>query len=124
MEKKFIKIIINSWLIIFLISITACPVTPDSPEDLDLLDNPVIEENSLLFEMDTDTGIISFDTNNSKYINEYGYTLWAENNEVQNPFTGLKVTLSKISGNSDAGYGVVFCSYDYNILVVFINTKK
>ena len=124
MEKKFIRIIANLWLIIFLISIIACPVTPDSPEDLDLFDNPVIEENSLLFELDADTGVISFNTNDSKYISEYGYTLWAENNEIQSPFTGLNVTLSKIDGNSDAGYGVVFCSYDDTMLVVLINTKK
>lgn len=122
MEKKFIKII--AILPFVLISISACPVTPESSKDLDLLDNPVIEENSLLFEMDTDTGVISFDTNDSKYINEYGYTLWTENNEVHSPFTSLNVTLSKISGNSDAGYGIVFCSYDDTMLVVLINTKK
>ena len=124
MEKKFIKIIVNIWLIILLISITACPVTPESSEDIYLPDNPVIEENSLLFELDADTGLISFNTNESKYINDYGHTLWADNNEVQNPFTDLNVTLSKISGNGDAGYGVVFCSYDDTMLVVLINTKK
>ncbi len=124
MKKKFIKIIANLWLLILFISITACPVTTESPEDLDLLNNPVIEENSLLFDLDADTGVISFNTNNSKYISEYGYSLWTENNEIQSPFTGLNVTLSKISGNSDAGYGVVFCSYDDTMLVVLINTKK
>ncbi len=124
MEKKFLLVISNLWLIIFLLSISACPVTPESSEDLDLLDNPIIEENSILFEMDTDTGVINFNTNESKYINEYGYTLWTENNELQNPFTNLNVTLSKISGNSDAGYGVVFCSYDDTMLVVLINTNK
>ena len=124
MKEKLINIIVNLGVIIFLISITGCPVTPESPENLDLLDNPVVEENSLLFDLDTSTGVISFNTNDSKYINEYGYTLWTENNEVQNPFTSLNVTLSKLGGNSNAGYGVVFCSYDNTMLVVLINTKK
>lgn len=123
MRKKLLSKLQIPGVIIFILMV-GCPVTPDNSKDLSLLNNPVLEENSSLFDLDTVTGIVSFETNNTLYSTEYGYTLWTENNEEQNPFTNLNVTLSKLGGNSDAGYGIIFCSYDETMLVVLINTKK
>ncbi|MCK5197332.1 MAG: hypothetical protein KAR21_03220, partial [Spirochaetales bacterium] len=102
--------------------LTGCPNTPEPSVVKDPPDSSVIEENSELFV--EDTGVISFTTNDTKYSSEYGYTLWTQEDEVQNPFTHLNVTLKKISGNDVAGYGVIFGSYDNTMLIVLINTKK
>lgn len=122
-NKKLL--LINMLLIIFLVVITlGCPVTPAPSKDKDHGDVTVIEENSYLFVEDGITGIIEFTTNDTKYSEQFGYTLWSQEGLVSDPFTNLNVTLSKLSGNEDAGYGVVFCSYDDTMLVVLINTKK
>jgi len=111
-------------LIILFYFLTGCPVTPTHLEIKNLLDSTPIEENSSLFVADLDTGVISFETNDTKYSGEYGYTLWSQDDIVQDPFTHLNVTLKKISGNDVAGYGVVFGSHDDTMLVVLIDTKK
>ena len=121
--KKLIRI--NILLIILLILITlGCSVTPVPVDVKDPEDVTVIEENSSLFVEDGVTGVVEFTTNNTKYSEQFGYTLWSQEGLVSDPFTNLNVTLSKLSGNDVAGYGVVFGSHDDTMLVVLINTKK
>ena len=110
-------------LLTVVIVLSGCPsssggLNPDLPEGAS------VEKNSSLFVTDSGSGVTSFSTNDTKYTGEYGYTLWTEGDTVYSPFTHLEVTLSKMSGNEDAGYGVVFCSHDSTMLLVLINIKK
>ena len=102
---------------------SGCPVSPVKPEPV-LPDGESIEMNSSLFVTDSGIGTVSFSTNDNAYTGEYGYTLWTEEETVHDPFTRVNVTLSKLSGDDTAGYGVVFCSHDDTMLLVLINTKK
>ncbi len=106
---------------LFLFS--GCPVSPVKPEPV-LPDGESIEMNSSLFVTDSGSGTVFFSTNDNAYTGEYGYTLWTEEPEAFTPFVRLNVTLSKLSGDDTAGYGVVFCSHDGTMLLVLINTKK
>jgi len=124
MKSMKLVLTISSLLMILLCLLTGCPVTPTVIEIKNPLDSTPIEENSSLFVEDIDTGIISFETNDTKYPGEYGYTLWSQDDAIQDPFTHLNVTLKKIRGNDVAGYGVVFGSHDDTMLVVLIDTKK
>ncbi len=122
-NKKLIRI--NTSITILLIIFTiGCSVTPIPSAVKDHEDVTVIEENSSLFVEDGVTGVIEFATNDTKYSEQFGYTLWSQEGLVSDPFTNLNVTLSKLSGNDVAGYGVVFGSHDDTMLVVLINTKK
>ncbi|MDA3940459.1 MAG: hypothetical protein PF693_14310 [Spirochaetia bacterium] len=121
--KKLFRVNILIIILLVLISL-GCSVTPIPSVVKDPEDVPVIEENSSLFVEDGVTGITMFTTNDTKYSEQFGYTLWVQEDVESDPFTHLNVTLSKLSGNEDAGYGVVFCSYDDTMLVVLINTKK
>lgn len=122
-NKKLIRI--NTLLIMLVILITlGCSVTPTPSEVKDPEDLTVLEENSSLFVEDGVTGVIEFTTNDTKYSEQFGYTLWSQEAVVFDPFSHLNMTLSKLSGNDVAGYGVVFGSHDDTMLVVLINTKK
>lgn len=120
------KLILTGILVLLFICLffTGCPDPLDPPYEKETLNNPVVEENSFLFIEDDDTGIICFETNNTKYTGGYGYTLWKKEDAVQAPFTNLNVSLKKIRGNDVAGYGVVFGSHDNTMLIVLIDTKK
>jgi len=121
---KGIKSVSAMSLIILFCLFTGCPITPTPTEIKNPLDSTPIEENSSLFVEEIDTEIISFYTNDTKYTGEYGYTLWTQDDPVQDPFSHMNVTLKKISGNDVAGYGVVFGSHEDTMLIVLIDTKK
>lgn len=120
------KSIVTVWFLGFLVwgifTFSGCPVSPVKPEPV-LPDGESIEMNSSLFVTDS-SGTVSFSTNDTTYTGKYGYTLWTEEGTVHDPFTRFNVTLSKLSGDDTAGYGVVFCSHDETMLLVLINTKK
>ena len=122
-NKKLIHI--NTLLILLMILITlGCSVTPTTSIVKKTEDLTVIEESSSLFVINGVTGVTEFTTNDTKYSGQFGYTLWTREGVEMDPFTHLNVTFSKLSGNEDAGYGVVFGSHDDTMLVVLINTKK
>lgn len=85
-----------------------------------------------LFVESSGTGSRSFDfsTSDPSYITQSGYSLWALNSAVQNPFAGRLVTVNKLEGDATAGYGILFCHQDAQpdgslekMLIVLINTK-
>lgn len=124
MYIKSIKLVPAIILFLLFCLFSGCLDTPVPLVVKDPLDSSVIEEKSELFVEDPDTGIIVFETNDTKYSGEYGYTLWSQDDTVQDPFTHMNVILKKISGNDSAGYGVVFGSHDNTMLIVLINTLK
>ncbi len=90
----------------------------------------VVEQNSNLFVPQSDPKSYRFSTNDSAYWGPNGYTLWGLSLAGQIPFLQRDVTLVKTSGNTYAGYGVVFCEYETGtpavetMLLVMINTQQ
>jgi hypothetical protein len=122
-NKRLIRI--NTQIITLLIIVTiGCSVTSIPSEVKDPKDVTKIEENSSLFVEDGVSGVVEFTTNDTKYSEQFGYTLWSQEGSVSDAFTNLNVTLSKLSGNDEAGYGVILGSHDDTMLIVLINTKK
>ena len=54
-------------------------------------------------------------TTDPKYRTPSGYTLWAYNSDPSGSFTEREVSLSKPTGDSIAGYGVIICSEQHMI---------
>ncbi len=85
-----------------------------------------IEENSSLFD-EIDNRII-FQTNNTRYLQQNGTTLWCVKKKNESVgFEEIEVTVSKLSGRQETGYGIVFLQQEYEgkdfLLTVMINTK-
>ncbi len=90
-----------------------------------------VQDDSLFAE--TQSGSLrkfSFYTSDQAYISNSGYTFWSLNKNIQNPFIARTVHINKLSGDSAAGYGIVFCHHDAGssgslekMLIVLINTK-
>jgi hypothetical protein len=121
------------FILVLIIYLAGCPVTQDLGNPDSGIEDTTIEEVSDLFQEDPpDSGIFVFQTNSSSYWGPYGYTLWSrDGGESQNPLSQYEVTVSKISGNDTAGYGIVFCNYvsadpdvGQTMLTVMINNSK
>ncbi|WP_407434584.1 hypothetical protein [Treponema sp.] len=87
------------------------------------------KKNELFKKQANDSLTYIFETNNEDYLKESGYTLWSENytNTSEN-FERIICKQKKESGDSKAGYGIVFCcltkSPDENyLLTVMINNE-
>jgi hypothetical protein len=111
--------------------LAACPVTPRPDGGDGGGDGAAIEEHSDLFvDNPEEPGQVVFETNDSRFWGPYGYTLWAlRAAPAQQPFASREVTVSKISGDASAGFGLVFCHYDdpvlgATMLIVMINTQQ
>jgi hypothetical protein len=69
-----------------------------------------------------------FETSDSAYLGDKGYTLWAFKAEPQAPFTSRTVSVDKLSGNPAAGFGIVFCRQPSfsgeTMLVAMINAQQ
>ena len=87
-----------------------------------------IEEGSSLFTSDEENKVFTFETNDTKYLGADGYTLWTVLNvNTGESFNPLCVEMTKESGRSEAGYGIVFCSQELEgkpfMLTVLINAN-
>jgi hypothetical protein len=75
-------------------------------------------------------GLFEFETRDSTYIADRGFTIWALKAESQDPFVSRTAVLNKLGGNSAAGFGLVFCrhgadeSADETMLVAMIDTEQ
>lgn len=68
-------------------------------------------EESALFTKDSKNKTFIFETNDTKYLNKNGYTLWTnKKSNNSDSFDTISVKLSKESGRKEAGFGIVFCS--------------
>jgi hypothetical protein len=84
-----------------------------------------------LFVPSADTpGLFEFETRDSAYIADRGFTIWTLKAEPQDPFVSRTAVLNKLSGNPAAGYGLVFCRHeaderaDETMLVAMIDTEQ
>lgn len=89
-------------------------------------DDTIEQVDDLFKSVDALTTTIT--TNNEAYWSPYGYTLWALTDKVPDQsFSDRTVELSKQSGDSVAGYGLVIChdyreGYGYTMITAMINT--
>ena len=117
-------------VLIFIPMIASCSLTvldgeePEpTPEGISVIE----EENSLYTTDETETGIYVFETNDTRYLNKNGYTVWTTKdiNEADG-FEPITVSVMKQSGRSEAGFGIVFCSQEIEgkpfLITVLINT--
>lgn len=107
------------------------------PFEEDSADSGVVEteteassmsEESSLFLEDGDSGKFIFETNDSSYINEDGYTIWTTRDTNEgDAFAPVSVTVSKESGVSEAGFGIVFCAQEIEgvpfMMAVLVNAN-
>jgi hypothetical protein len=109
-----------------------CPVSPKDGSDPDPKDIPRDFEqvDDLFVSLPAPKTGYELRTNDTAYWGPYGYTLWGLKGTEQSPFVGLTVELNKTSGDTSAGFGVVFCHYDTGdpnlgetMLTVMINTE-
>jgi hypothetical protein len=117
-----------------LISLSGCPAPTDGASSAS---DPIpgggtgsgeLIEDSELFDEPSD-GSYTFKTNDTAYQGSFGYTFWARTGKSQNPFASRETTLSKISGDGTAGYGIIFCygttpTGEETMLAVMINNSR
>ncbi|MCQ2589749.1 MAG: hypothetical protein MJ179_04920 [Treponema sp.] len=79
------------------------------------------EKIDSLFEQDDNT--YEFKTNNTEYLKESGYTIWTVNEKNRSKsYIDYKISISKISGRSDMGFGIIYaCDEEETMKVVLIN---
>lgn len=72
-------------------------------------DDTTTEENSSLFESQDD-GSYKFETNDTKYTSENGYTIWAVTQQISSTesFSDFTTSIIKSQGNTGYGFGVIF----------------
>lgn len=107
----------------------ACPVTPVEEESQQAFEEDgIIGVDSQMFIADeADPAQVDFSTNDSSFITSRGYTLYSLVDSNPRTFTEMDVSLTKLSGNASAGYGLILNAFDDTelgpvFLVLMINT--
>ena len=105
-----------------------CPLTPEGDGEAGIPGGTIEECSELFEEPEGQPGTFVFLTNDRDLWGPYGCTLWALTGTQQQPFAVRELELTKLSGNSSAGFGLVLCHYrdedlGETMLVVLINTK-
>lgn len=116
-------------VLIFIPVLASCNLTVHDGEDQEPVPEeiPAIEEENSLYTDETETGIYVFETNETRYLNRNGYTVWTTKdiNEADS-FEPITVSVMKQSGRSEAGFGIVFCAQEIEgkpfLITVLINT--
>lgn len=112
---------------VFLL-LTGCGLSPlDEGKNIVLPEKTVIREETTLFSAGSDSTQTIFETNETRYLTQRGYTLWKSVKINQgDDFESVRVSLCKERGKSEAGYGIVFCCQEIDekpfMLTVLINT--
>lgn len=112
------------------ILVAGCPITPvEEPPEPGFESDGTVGIDSELFSSDSeDPSVTVFKTNDPDHWTTNGYTIWALSDTAPRDFVSIDVSLSKISGNSTAGYGLVVNQYYDDefgtvLLVLMINTE-
>lgn len=123
---KYLKLIIGTFILLMM---TACGLSPFE-EDNNLIkpEQTGLQEASTLFSPDEDNKRFTFETNDTKYTGVNGYTLWTVPNvNTEEKFIPISVKITKESGRTEAGFGLVFCEQNINdkpfLLTVMINSN-
>lgn len=127
---KSVKIILSFFIATIFVITLSCKLKPfpeDEGNDGDDIGEK-IEDGTDLFSDEENTGIYVFETNEEKYLSEYGYTLWTlKGTNTADFFEPLEAKIYKSSGNLGAGFGLIFCEQKVDekdfMIAVLINTK-
>lgn len=119
------------WLVLPIIALlSACGLSPIEEKKGIEADEPVniLEESSLFIEDSEYPSRYLFETNDSKYLNEKGFTIWTTTKtNTSNGFESISVEMAKLSGRAETGFGVVFCEQQFEekpyMLTVMINAN-
>lgn len=123
---KHVKLLMG---LVLLTIMTSCELAPFEEGQ-----NPVnpeqtnVQEESTMFEEYEQNKTFIFETNDTKYLTPNGYTLWTvpQINTSEN-FNAISVKVTKESGRTEAGFGLVFCEQNIDeksfMLAVMINTN-
>lgn len=123
---KYVKLLMG---LVLLTIMTSCELAPFEEGQ-----NPVnpeqtnVQEESTMFEEYEQNKTFIFETNDTKYLTPNGYTLWTvpQINTSEN-FNTMSVKVTKESGRTEAGFGLVFCEQNIDeksfMLAVMINTN-
>ena len=123
---KYGKLLIGLVILTILISCDLAPFeegkNPVKPEQTN------VKEESAMFTVDAENKIFTFETNETKYRNSNGYTLWTVPNiNTSDGFYPLSVKITKESGRTEAGFGLIFCEQKIEekpfMLTVMINAN-
>lgn len=126
------KILKNVTFLLITLILVACSMPQQKPIKVNDPDSDLqnIEKKDDMFINDsTIENIFIFDTNNKNFIKKNGYTIWCEKTiNNSNSFETSKVKVQKTSGNSEMGFGLIFCSTtsetENYLLTVLINIKQ
>lgn len=118
-------------LIVFasLVLFSSCEIAPfEEGENLVNPDQTNLQEESSMFEKDEQNETFTFETNDTKYLGEKGWTLWTVPNvNTSESFNPVAVEVIKESGRTEAGFGLVFCEQKIEgkpfMLAVLINAN-
>ena len=118
-------------LIVFasLVLFSSCEIAPfEEGENLVNPDQTNLQEESSMFEKDEQNETFTFETNDTKYLGEKGWTLWTVPNvNTSESFNPVAVEVIKESGRTEAGFGLVFCEQEIEgkpfMLAVLINAN-
>lgn len=122
---KFNKITI----VILAILFASCTLQPfDDDNTVTVVEETYITEESTLFENTDTTNKFTFKTNDTYYLNDYGYTIWTiSETNLTDSFNPISVRVSKQGGRKEAGFGIILCHQMINdkpyMLTVLINTN-
>ena len=123
---KYVKLLMG---LVLLTIMTSCELAPFEEGQ-----NPVnpeqtnVQEESTMFEEYEQNKTFIFETNDTKYLTPNGYTLCTvpQINTSEN-FNAISVKVTKESGRTEAGFGLVFCEQNIDekpfMLAVMINTN-
>jgi hypothetical protein len=112
--------LLSAWSLLLI----SCPTGTFSPEDDDESLGDPIPVETVLFEEDPDTGAVTAKTNDADELTAKGRSLWHMGSVTQEPHDEYSVTMYKLSGRSETGYGMTFAMQDIdNFLVVMITTQ-
>ncbi len=106
------KILRTTFILCALCLIASCDLPPlENMNDTAPVAQTEIREESSLFTASQNSTLFTFETNDTKYLTQNGYTLWTVPYiNTSESFETITVTLDRQSGKKQAGFGIVFCS--------------
>ena len=121
---KILVLIPFFWIII---SCGLSPLEEKANQFADEIVN-VNEESTLFIEDSSNANLYLFETNDTRYLNNAGYTLFTTNKTNESDgFETINVDMMKLAGNAEAGYGIIFCEQTIDskpfMLSILINTN-
>ena len=122
---------LNFFLIFISVVLFSCTMPTDKYENSGSEDVPAEYKYELFTQNENNNNKFTFEVNDKSYLKPFGYTFWNEYYLNQNStFDPIACNVEKVSGSSQAAYGLVFCckqnaaSINTYLLAVMINDEQ